>query len=239
MTDIGESIAVAITRLEEDKCIFCGKKHDAIKKDKIEPTGWARGTISGVGGNFLGEKKALYPDSASPPTEYRAEGHHCLAFSSFIVDARTSPTDRFAALNHYLKEKSYDPNNKNNTIDLPGRKKKGDEDEHAQFKEYEKSVLAGKPMQLHIGGHSGEFMMASNIKIRDLVNVIKKAGLCKLPDDSFKQKLLDGIVTAEDEAFKLTASVKSPWIAHPTPLKDAERYVKKKHDISEIIYPNL
>ena len=239
MTDIGEAISIALIRLEEDKCVFCGEQHQKRKKDEIKPTGWKRAAISGVGGNFAAKKKAMYPDNTSPPSAYRAEGHHCLAFSSFIVDARTAPKDRFAALNHYLKEKGYDPNNENNTIDLPGRKQDGDNDDHAQFKEFEKAVLAGKPLQLHIGGHGKDFMMASTLEIRDLVNVVKKAGLCKLPDDSFKQQLLDGIIVAEDSAFKLTASAESPWIAHPTPLKDAERYVKNKHNISEIVYPKL
>ena len=34
MTQIGEGIAVALTRLEEGKCIFCGKKHKDQKKTK-------------------------------------------------------------------------------------------------------------------------------------------------------------------------------------------------------------
>lgn len=240
MTELMEGIAVALQRLAEGKCVFCGKKeHENIKKDEIKPTGWKRAAISGVGGNFVAQKKAIYPGSISPPASYRSEGHHCIAFSSFIVDARTSPKDRFAALNHYLKEKSYDPNNDNNTIDLPGRKSEGDTDKHANFKEFEKAVLAGKPLQLHIGGHKQEFMNASNVMIRDLIRTIQQNSICAKPDDAFKQKLLDKIKDAEDKAFKKTAATVAPWVAHPGPLAQAEAYVKSKHGINEINYPTL
>ena len=239
MTQIGEGIAVTLIRLEEDKCVFCGKKHKERKKDEIKPTNWKRKGIEGVGGNFVGKKKSLYPNHTSPPTAYRSEGHHCLAFSAFIVDARTNPKDRFAALNHYLKEKGHDPNNPNNCIDLPGRKKKGEESE-ANYYEFEKAAQAGFPLQLHIGGHSKEFLQQSIIMLRDLVNEIKDVGICEEPDDSFKQELLDGVIELEDEAFKLTAAAESPWIAHPGPLKKAERFVLSRNsDIKQIKYPKI
>ena len=136
-------------------------------------------------------------------------------------------------------KKNYDPNNDNNTIDLPGRKTEGDTDKHANFKEFEKAVLAGKPLQLHIGGHKKEFMNASNTMIRDLVRTIQQNSICAKPDDSFKQKLLDKIKDAEDKAFKKTSAAESPWIAHPGPLAQAEAYVKSKHGINEIKYPSL
>lgn len=230
-------IAVALSRLEEGKCVFCGKSHEDKKKDVINPTDWKREAISGVGGNFVDKKKTLYPDNASPPS-YRSEGHHCLAFSAFIVDARKSPKDRFAHLNHYLKEQSYTPNNPNNTIDLPGRKEKGQAKE-ANYYAYEKAVLAGKPLQLHIGGHAQEFLMQSNILLRDAINALIDRDVCKEPDDSFKKKVKEKVIKAEDRAFKLTAAAESPWIAHPGPLKAAENYVKNKHDIDKIEYPKL
>lgn len=240
MTEIGEGIAIPLERLAQGKCVFCGKKeHENIKKDEIKPTGWTRAAISGVGGNFIGKKLAIYPGGISPPVAYRSEGHHCLAFSSFIVDARTAPKDRFAALNHYLKDESYSPNNPNNTIDLPGRKLEGDMDKHAQFKEYEKSVLAGKPMQLHIGGHKSEFMNASNVVIRDIVRSMQDELICEKPDDAFKKELLNEIKIEEDKAFRKTAGVITPWIAHPGPLAKAEAYVKNTHNISNIKYPVL
>jgi len=101
-----EGIAIALQRKAEGKCVFCGKKeHENPKKDEIKPTEWKREAISGVGGNFAAQKTAIYPGNISPPLAYRSEGHHCLAFSSFIVDARTARKDRFAALNHYLEKK--------------------------------------------------------------------------------------------------------------------------------------
>jgi hypothetical protein len=242
VTQIGEGIAVTMVRLEEHKCVFCGKaEHDNKKKDEIKPSGWKRkSNFEGVGGNFSEQKKALYPKNQSPPNStYRSEGHHCLAFSAFIVDASTNPKDRFAALNHYLKEDGYDPNNENNCIDLPGRKVQGDDDAHAQFKEFEKAVMAGKPLQLHIGGHGKEFMMQSYLLVRDIVNSAKRRNLCEKPDDEFKSKLKEKVTQKEDIAFKKTASKAPGWVAHPGPLAEAERYVMKNNSLSEIKYPNL
>lgn len=242
MTEIGEGIAVTTVRLSEHKCVFCGKaEHDNKKKDEVKPTKWKRtSNFEGVGGNFAGQKKALYPNNESPPNStYRSEGHHCLAFSAFITGAKKNARDRFAALNHYLKEKGYDPSNKNNCIDLPGRKVQGDDDEHAQFKEFEKSVLAGKPLQMHIGGHSKEFMMNSYVMIRDVVNYAKRRKLCEQPDDDFKNKIKEKVIKKEDVAFRKTANKASGWVAHPGPLSEAESYVMAKHGITEIKYPNI
>lgn len=240
MTEIGEGIAVVIQRLEQNKCVFCGKaEHNELNKEPINPTGWTRSEISGVGGNFAAVKKSIYPANTSPPVAYKSEGHHCLAFSSFIVDARTSPKDRFAALNHYLKQEGYTPNNPNNTIDLPGRKSAGDPDKHANYKQYELAVLAGKPLQLHIGGHKQEFMSASNMLILAVVTGLQDSKACEKPPADFKKKLKQKIIDSEDRAFKFTASATSPWVAHPGPLMLAEAYVKSKHDIESIKYPQL
>jgi len=100
MTQIGEGIAITQIRLEEGKCVFCGKDdHENKKKDEIKPTGWKRlRKFKGVGGRFSGDKRSIYPES--PVTSYKSEGHHCLAFSSFITAAQATPPnpkDRFAA----------------------------------------------------------------------------------------------------------------------------------------------
>lgn len=81
--------------------------------------------------------------------------------------------------------------------------------------------------------------MQSNILLRDGINALIDQGVCKEKDDSFKAKLKAKVVKAEDRAFKLTVQAKSPWVAHPGPLKEAERYVKEKHSIDEIIYPKI
>jgi len=243
VTDIGEGISIALIRLEEDKCVFCGKsEHENPKKDVIQPTGWTREAIKGVGGRFSSKKKEMYPDGVSPPDKYRSEGHHCLAFSSFIMGAQSdppNPRDRFAALNHYLKEQSYNPNNVNNTIDLPGRRELGDTDPHRQYKEYTKAVEAGKPLQLHIGGHSDDFMDASNALLLDIVRAIQVADLCETPDEEFKELLLSKVEKAEDKAFRLTAGAIKPWICHPGPLLKAEQHAKETLNISTISYPKL
>jgi len=243
MPEIGEGIAVSQARLEEDKCVFCGKsEHERPKNDIIKPTEWKRKKISGVGGRFSEEKKSIYPDGTSPTLAYVAEGHHCLAFSSYIMGAQSKPAnprDRFAVLNHYLKEKGYDPNNDSNVIDLPGRKKSGDDDPNAQYVEYAIAVEAKKPLQLHIGGHADDFMDASNVTLRDIVRPIQQHNLCKKPDDDFKKYLLKKVEDAEDEAFKNTAGVTPPWVCHPGPLKKAETFAKKMLNITTITYPKL
>ena len=246
MTQIGEGIAIALINLAKGKCVFCGKgDHEFPKKDVIKPTGWKRKKISGVGGRFESAKLDMYPDKKSPPDPkvYKSEGHHCLAFSSFIMGAQSKPAnpqDRFAALNHYLKEKKYDPNNINNVIDLPGRKDKGEEDTRAHYIEFAAAVEKEKPLQLHIGGHADKFMKASNYLIRGVVRAIKKGKLCDQPDDEFKSTLIEEIEEAEDYAFKQTAGVISPWICHPAHIKKAEEFAKDiLNSTDEIIYPKL
>ena len=240
---LGVSVPQANKWGDENKCIFCGEdEHENAKKDKIKPTNWKRAKIEGVGGNNAAYKLSLYPNNQSPPSIYTSEGHHCVAFSSFIRDARTSPRDFFAPLNHYLAEQKYDPNNKNNTIDLPGRKEKNDSDPNAQFKNFEKAATATppKPMQLHIGGHKSDLMQASDKLVQRVYNTMKKPGMCKKPDDEWKKKLLEKMKKMEDKAFDKTASVTSPFICHPGPLRNnrnnAEDYVQDKHDI-QIVYP--
>jgi len=244
MTEVGEGVAVTQIRVEKDKCAFCGKDdHENIKKDEIKPTGWKRPKeFKGVGGRFSGAKLGIYPHNKSPTTSYKAEGHHCLAFSSFIMGAQAkppNPKDRFAALNHYLSEQGYDPSNKNNCIDLPGRKKHGDKDPNAQFVEYGIAVEAGYPLQLHIGGHTDDFMDQSNTELRDLVRAMQQNNLCAKPDKEFKDKLLKKVQDKEDKAFKKTAGAITPWICHPGPLKKAEAWTKEMLDIDTITYPKL
>ena len=83
-------------------------------------------------------------------------------------------------------------------------------------------------------------MLQSNILIRDLVNYVQDAGLCKEKDDAFQQELYDGIIECEDDAFKLTAEAKSPRIAHPGPLKQAIRFVLERNaNIKEIKFPKM
>lgn len=244
MTQIGEGIGIAKQNLEEGKCVFCGaKEHEFPKKDAIEPTGWEREKVGGVGGRFSDAKLNIYPDRTSPPSVYRSEGHHCLAFSSFIMGAQSkppNPTDRFAALNHYLKEKGYNPNNINNVIDLPGRKDKGDEDPHAHYVEFALAVENNKPLQLHIGGHADKFMNASNVILRDIVRTFQQNKLCDKPDETFKNQLLKKVEDAEDKAFKKTSGAISPWICHPAHINKAEDFAKDMlNQTTDIIYPKL
>jgi hypothetical protein len=244
MTQIGEGIAITQMRLDEGTCVFCGKKNHAFpKKDMIKPTGWKRAKIAGVGGRFSGAKLNMYPNNDSPPTAYKSEGHHCIAFSSFIMGAQSSPPnpkDRFAALNHYLKEKSYDPNNINNVIDLPGRKDKGEEDPRSHYMEFTIAVEKEKPLQLHIGGHADKFMNASNVLLRDIVRSIQQQSLCDMPNDEFKNDLLAEVQYAEDKAFKKTAGAITPWICHPAHINKAKEFANDMlNRTEEIKFPKL
>jgi len=132
------------------------------------------------------------------------------------------------------------PYNKNNTIDLPGRKDKGDEDPEAHYVEFAIAVEHEKPLQVHIGGHSNLFMEASNVMIRDIVRAFQQNSLCEAPDDEFKNELLSEIEEAEDEAFKMTAGAISPWICHPAHISKAESFAKNMLNSTSIItYPKL
>lgn len=239
--EMGEGISVATSHewKDDDKCVFCGKKHANQKEDKIEPTDWQRENISGVGDEHASYKLSLYPDNQSPPAAYKAEGHHCVAFSSFIKEAKKNPRDYFAPVNHYLKEKGYNPNNKNNTIDLPGRKAEDEGDDKTAFKNFEKAILAGKPMQLHIGGHKSDLMDASDALVQDLYNLMSRSELCELDKEEWKDELLAQAKRNENKAFDKTASLTKPFVCHPDQLPKAEAYVMIKHGIHQIKYPVL
>jgi hypothetical protein len=237
--EFGEGVSVAVAQRwnEKEKCVFCGKKHPKQKKDNIQPTGWTRKKIEGVGDEYAGYKFSLYPGHQSPPAAYKAEGHHCVAFSSFIKEAKKNPRDYYAPMNHYLKEKGYDPNGKNNTIDLPGRKEKEDMDPDANFKNFEAAVLAGKPMQLHIGGHKSDLMTASDRLIQRVYNMMSRPNKCEKDKEDWKEILLKKMRKMENKAFDLTASVTPPFVCHRDPLREAEAHVMTKHGIHQIEYP--
>ena len=100
-------------------------------------------------------------------------------------------------------------------------------------------MVAKKPLQLHIGGHSREFMMQSYVVLRDALNAMKRIKACEKPSNDFKNRLKKKVIEKEDTAFKNTANKSPGWIAHPGPILRAERYVKDKNNLSEIKYPNL
>lgn len=97
----------------------------------------------------------------------------------------------------------------------------------------------GKPLQLHIGWHDGEFMMQSYLMLRDVVNSAKRRKLCEKKDEEFQEKIKEKIIQKEDLAFRNTANKKTGWIAHPGPMSEAERYVMTKHNLTEIKYPQI
>lgn len=245
MSQLGEGVSVDVAQKwkDEDKCVFCGKKnHKNKKKDDITATKWPRKAISGVGGQHASYKKSLYPGNASPPSEYTSEGHHCVAYSSFVRTVDGEKRDYIAPLNYYLKkDHDYDPNNPNNTIDLPGRQGNKDSHPDIRFENFEKAVTVtpSKPMQIHIGGHKSDMMMASDTLVRNIYNQMKRPKKCAKDDDKWKKQLKEKIEKAENKAFDKTASVTYPFVCHPEPLNLAVNHVSSKYNLRKIKFPKL
>lgn len=75
--------------------------------------------------------------------------------------------------------------------------------------------------------------------LRDIVRSFQQHSLCEMPDEEFKNELLEEIEAAEDFAFKQTAGAIDSWVCHPVPLKNAEEWAKKMLNINNITCPTL
>ena len=108
-----------------------------------------------------------------------------------------------------------------------------------KFSEFEKAVLADKPLQLHIGSHVKAYFIASHALVQNLYNAISHPDQCSEPEDDWLKKLKAAIEKLEDRAFSKSAAAKAPFILHPGPLMKAESEIRDKHAIGSIDYPEL
>lgn len=232
--EMGESVARANAMQAEDKCVVCGKKHEAPKKEKIEETvpkpGWERDK-SMVGVFEWGDAKrtAIYPN-AKPP--YPTEGHHCLAFTSFIKDKQ----DRCVRLNHFLNKVGFQANQPSNIIQLPDRH--GEVSPNAdpasswpsgvekKYKSYWVSIDLGYPLQLHLGRHCGEYFKLSDALYARMLGYAYDPDTCEEESmKDFEDRLKELIRGAVNHAFIQVAQ--GVWKCHPEQLRIARNLYGK------------
>jgi hypothetical protein len=229
--EVGETVAVVMAMQGQDKCAICDGSHKDPKKEKIEevapgqPSGWKRDESMSSKFEKSGAKLAIYPSSQFKPP-YNTEGHHCLAFSGFVQDAKTAPKDRILRLNHYLNQIGYKPNRDENCIHLPGRR---NEDapkpgEAHSYQAFWKAIDLDRPLQMHIGNHDESFFTQSLRAIAHVVTLFAWPALCEETDDSEMKKTLGDLIgQAENYAFTKIAVNDDPWRLHPDHEKAALR----------------
>lgn len=230
---IGESVAVIAQMQEDGKCVFCNQAHEDPKKEDVKETapgdgGWKRKSMKGVF-EKISKKLAVYPNDSFPP-QYAYQGHHCMALSSFVINADKSPKDKRLRLNHFLKKIGFFPNRDKNCIGLPARKSYGD------FDAFWESFDAGKPLQLHGPGHDdGYFMQVTNL-INRMSSMITAPDFCKeLTKDEWEDQLKQAIAAAENFAFNKLAKNESSWCLHRAEQRKAiEIYTSARDKVFEV-----
>ncbi|OJT24239.1 hypothetical protein BO221_13745 [Archangium sp. Cb G35] len=228
--EMGESVTVANATQAEGKCVICNNKHKDPKKEQIEKTvsknGWERDK-SMVGVFAWGDAKrmAIYPNASPPP--YPTEGHHCLAFTSFIKENK----DRCVRLNHFLNKVGFKANQPSNIIQLPDRH--GNVAPNAdptaswpsgvkkEYKSYWVSIDLGHPLQLHLGRHRGEYFKLSDALYARMLGLAYDPDTCEQEsmqdfEDGLKE-LSEGVV---NHAFNQV--VQGVWKCHPEHLRIAQ-----------------
>jgi len=215
MTQVTLKVAVGqdnSTGDNNNKCSICGNSHDKPKRIKIEPvaevkkTGWTRVAMSKKFDKGDDKKKSIYPGNTFPPS-YSHEGHHCLAFESFVTDADSSPKDTFKKLNYFLDLAKYSPNRHENCIHLPGRPK---------YDAFWEAIDEDKPLQMHIGDHDDEFFVQSRGMVSRLLSMLTDSDICEeMTIDEIKEDLINNITHAENYVFVKVAKNVEPWKLHP------------------------
>jgi hypothetical protein len=228
---MGESVAMAMLLQKQGKCVICDSdEHPDPKREKIEKTagksGWERDKkLDGVFESGDSKRSSIYPGGSFPPS-YSTEGHHCLAYTSFVQ----SNKDTCLRLNHFLNKVGFHPNDPPNILHLPGRA--GDVKPAApgttawpkgvkkEYKCFWVSVDLGKPLQLHTGRHRGTYFASSHALYRDLLRFVSDPDVCKDETmDEFKDALKEASKGAVNRAFIQVAGAK--WICHPEHLRIA------------------
>ncbi|WP_437306867.1 hypothetical protein [Sorangium sp. So ce388] len=221
--EIGETVTDVQAILNRGQCVICDKAHDAPKDEPVEPTadksGWERDkSMSGVFDGGDAERCKIYKDNTYPPG-YTSEGHHSLAYSSFVKNGK----DEFLRLNHFLNGAGFRPNASPNIIQLPGRS--GDAGAPAalerSFQAFWVSVESGKPLQLHIGRHKASYFASSDNVVRRIAALISSPAQCEESNlNSLKSKLKRYVDAAVNYAFMCVTRAK--WKCHPDKLREAQ-----------------
>ncbi len=226
--EMGEAISADQAPQLEDKCVICGTKHKEPKKENIQKTagksGWERDkNMVGIFETGDAERRSIYPNSAYPPP-YPTEGHHCLAFTSFVEGGK----DVSMRLNHYLNKVGFAPNQPKNIIHLPGRTGAASPGLNMtwpsgvaeSYKNFWISIDLGKPLQLHVGRHAPTYFGISHSLVGSLETLFTEAGTCKEKSTKeLEDKLKELAEAARNYAFMQVAEAQ--WICHPEHLRIA------------------
>jgi hypothetical protein len=234
--EMGESVAVANQLQLEDKCVVCGKKHKDPKKEAIEPTickkpGWERNkSMEGVFESGDTQRASIYPGAKFPPP-YPTEGHHCVAFTSFVAkDKSRAEKDRCVRLNHFLNKVGFQVNQPANIVQLPNRHGQVAPGANStvawpvgvkkEYKSYWVSIDLGRPLQLHTGRHVGSYFVSSDALYGRMLGLSYDPDACETEtmqefEDNLKQ-LVKGTVN-----YAFIQVAQTTWICHPEHLRVA------------------
>lgn len=228
--EMGETVAKVMAMQAEGKCVLCGEPHDEAKKAAVESTvskdGWERDkSLVDVFERADAQRAAIYPNTRFPPP-YPTEGHHCLAFTSFIRGGK----DRALRLNSFLNKVGFKPNQPSNIIHLPDRHGAVPPGASAmtawpagvkkEYKSFWVSIDLGRPLQLHLGRHVGSYFAASDGLYLELLRHALDVETCK--DESmqeFEEALKELIHGAVNYAFIQVAGGR--WLCHPEQVRIA------------------
>jgi hypothetical protein len=214
--EIGETVAMVQSMMDEGKCVICGKsEHKDPKKADIKETapgnsGWHRKSMAGIFDSD-GIRNTIYHGDAFPPT-YSYQGHHCIALSAVVEGANGgSPKDRRIRLNFFLDQIGWFPNRPQNSLGLPARKGYGD------FDAFWQSIDQDKPLQLHGPGHDESYFTQCDRLLSSMIDVLTDPELCEeTSSDDWKDKLKKLVTQAENFAFRKLANNNSAWRLHPS-----------------------
>lgn len=213
--EIGESVAVVVQMMSDDKCVICGKKHGEPKRAKITETapgksGWKRKSMSGVFESD-GVRNTIYVGSKFPPT-YTYQGHHCIALSALVEGGNgATPKDRRVRLNFFLDQVGFFPNRPRNCIGLPARRGYGD------FKAFFQSLDLKRPLQMHGPGHDETYFAQCDNLLAAMLSVITDPIECEATsEDEWKSQLKELVNQAENYAFIKLAAAEGGWRLHAT-----------------------
>lgn len=221
MTEVGEGVGIDLGLDEDPKCVICGKKHKKAKQEQIQPVapskpGWKRKSMAGVF-ERTPAKEAIYPDNSFPPS-YEYQGHHCLALSSLVLNANSSPKDRYPVLNHFLDKVGFSPNQPQNCIGLPAKKSRG------YFNPFLDALDADAPLQMHGPAHHENYFRYCDYLLALLRQTMTDVEFCEQADPSeWENKLKELIGQCVNFAFRELAAYRAPWQLHPVEQAQAVR----------------
>ncbi|WP_437661596.1 hypothetical protein [Sorangium sp. So ce1182] len=227
---LGESASFIADLQSSGKCVICDQEHKNKKTEDVKPvtesnSGWERKNMDRIFDTGDANRSSIYVGSVLPsPSTYQTEGHHCLAYSSFI---KGNGEDVCLRLNFFLDQVGFAPNDAPNVIQLPGRRGPPQSPRgpwpvgvYETLKSFWVSIDQGKPLQLHVGRHNGAYFGESESVVQRLIVFASDPNKCEEETiDQFKERLKGLITGAVNYAFKCVAE--NTWVCHSSRLGPA------------------